>query len=201
MSERTLSNTEQNSYGFETYRVLVSTDLGGDPDDTQSLIHLLHYSDVLKIEGIISTTGPGSTPRAENIRYWVRRTDLDYLRQRGHTELMGEAEVLSVVKQGAITARVPDTDGETEGSRWIIQYANAPDPKGKNRPLWVLAWGSLTDVAQALHDDPSIANKIRIYYIGSFFHLLILLRVLYLFIQLHESRPFAVIYPHWVKAG
>jgi hypothetical protein len=31
-----------------TYRVLVSTDLGGDPDDIQSLIHLLHYSDILK---------------------------------------------------------------------------------------------------------------------------------------------------------
>ena len=41
---------------LETFRVLVSTDLGGDPDDTQSLIHLLHYSDILKIEGILSGT-------------------------------------------------------------------------------------------------------------------------------------------------
>lgn len=30
-----------------------------------------------------------------------------------------------------------------------------------------MVWGSLTDVTQALHDDPSIADKIRIYYIGS----------------------------------
>ena len=31
----------------------------------------------------------------------------------------------------------------------------------------MLAWGSLTDIAQALHDDPGIAGKIRIHYIGS----------------------------------
>lgn len=150
-----------------TYRVLVSTDLGGDPDDIQSLIHLLHYSDILKLEGILSTAGPGSTPWAENIRQWVRRVDLDCLRQQGYSELMSEAEVLPLVKQGAVAAQVPDAAGATEGSRWLIERAQAPDPAQLNRPLWVLVWGSLTDVAQALHDDPTIADRIRIYYIGS----------------------------------
>jgi len=163
--------------GLETFRVLVSTDLGGDPDDIQSLVHLLHYSDVLKVEGIISTAGPGSTPRAENVRHWVRRTDLDHLRRRGYVELMSEADVLAVVKQGALAARAPGPGGETEGSQWIVQQAHASDPlhvrgsghrpEGKGRPLWVLVWGSLTDVAQALHDDPTTADRIRIYYIGS----------------------------------
>jgi len=150
-----------------TYRLLVSTDLGGDPDDIQSLVHLLHYSDILKVEGILSTAGPGSTPRAENIRHWVKRTDLDYLRWRGYTNLMNEAQVLAVVRQGAATAHAPGPGGETEGSRWLVERAHAPDPEGRNRPLWVLAWGSLTDIAQALHDDLSIAPKIRLYYIGS----------------------------------
>ena len=150
-----------------TYRVLVSTDLGGDPDDIQSLIHLLHYSDILRIEGIVSTTGPGSIPRADNIRHWVRRVDLDHLRRWGYTDLMGEGEVLPLVKQGAIQPRTPFPNGDTEGSRWIVQRAHAPDPEGRDRLLWVLVWGSLTDVAQALHDDPSIADRIRIYTIGS----------------------------------
>ncbi|MDX1979763.1 MAG: DUF1593 domain-containing protein, partial [Bryobacteraceae bacterium] len=35
------------------------------------------------------------------------------------------------------------------------------------RPLWVLVWGSATDVAQALHDDPGIAERIRLYTIGA----------------------------------
>ncbi len=43
--------TNNPSSNFETYRVLVSTDLGGDPDDIQSLIHLLqcypnYYTDL-----------------------------------------------------------------------------------------------------------------------------------------------------------
>jgi len=150
-----------------TYRVLVSTDLGGDPDDIQSLIHLLHYSDILKVEGILSTAGPGSTPCAENIRQWVRHVDLDDLRGRGYVELMAEADVLAVIRQGATAARPPGPDGATAGSRWLIERANAPDPEGRGRPLWVLAWGSLTDVAQALYDDPGIAPRIRIYAIGS----------------------------------
>ncbi|MDF1515467.1 MAG: hypothetical protein P1S60_16785, partial [Anaerolineae bacterium] len=72
----------------QTYRVLVSTDLGGDPDDIQSLIHLLHYSDILKVEGILSTIGPGSTPQASLLREWVQRVDLDQLRAWGYPELM-----------------------------------------------------------------------------------------------------------------
>ncbi|MCB0063820.1 MAG: DUF1593 domain-containing protein, partial [Caldilineaceae bacterium] len=150
-----------------TYRVLVSTDLGGDPDDIQSLIHLLHYSDILKLEGILSTAGPGSIPQADNVREWVRRVDLDHLREAGYPELMRETAVLPLVQQGALAARAPGPDGATDGSRWLIECAHAADPAGQNRPLWVLVWGSLTDVAQALHDDPTIADKIRIYYIGS----------------------------------
>ena len=146
-----------------TYRVFVSTDLGGDPDDTQSLVHMLHFSDVLKREGLVSTAVPDSTPRADSIREWVRRTDLDTLRSRGHTDLMGEAEVLATIRQGATEARAPGPDGSTDASRLLIERAHADS----DEVLWVLVWGSLTDVAQALHDDPTIAPKIRINYIGS----------------------------------
>ncbi len=40
----------------ERHRVVVSTDIGGtDPDDIQSMVHLLVYADVLDIEGLISS--------------------------------------------------------------------------------------------------------------------------------------------------
>lgn len=150
-----------------TYRIFISTDLGGDPDDIQSLIHLLHYSDILRVEGIISTAGPGSTPRAELIREWIHRVDLDHLRAQGFTELMSAAEALAGVRQGAPEAGGPRDGGATDGSHWLIERARAADPAGLDRPLWVLAWGSLTDIAQALHDAPDIAGRIRIYSIGS----------------------------------
>ena len=149
------------------YRVFVSTDLGGDPDDVQSLIHILHYSDILKLEGIVSSPGPGSTNRAEGIIEWIERTDLDYLRSRGHEELMIEADVLAGVRQGSTSPCAPAADGATDASRLLIERALAADPLGLDRPLWVLVWGSLTDVAQALHDEPAIAGRIRIYYVGS----------------------------------
>lgn len=147
----------------KSYRVLISTDLGGDPDDMQSMVHLLHYSELFEIEGILSTTGPGSTPSAELVSEWVQRVDLDYLRGNGYPELTPEAEILDVVRQGAIRGGAPTSDGATPGSEWLIHCAN----QERDECLWVLVWGSMTDVAQALHDDPGIANRIRIYSIGS----------------------------------
>lgn len=150
-----------------TYRVLVSTDLGGDPDDIQSLYRLIHYSDVLKVEAITSCTGPGSTPSADLIRGWIQRVDVDHLRACGHSDLMDEASLLKNVVQGAVTKGAPSAARRTEASDRIIARAHAEDPERLGRPLWVLVWGSITDVAQALHDDPSIAPRIRINFIGS----------------------------------
>ena len=145
-----------------TFRVLVSTDLGGDPDDIQSLYRLLHYSDILRIEGIVSSPGPGAENTADKIRRWIREIRIEQIRANGHPELITEARALSLVKQGLTTPGAPAAGRRTEGSDWIIERAHAGGP-----PLWVLVWGSMTDLAQALHDDPSIAPKIRVYSIGS----------------------------------
>ncbi len=50
----------------------------------------------------------------------------------------------------------------TEGSEWIVRAARRKDP----RPLWILVWGGIDDVAQALHDAPDILPKLRVYFIG-----------------------------------
>ena len=73
-------------------------------------------------------------------------------------------ELRQVTKQGAVD-KAPERGftRPTDGSRWIIERAKAGDP----RPLYVLVWGSITDVAQALSDDPSIKSKLRVYSIGS----------------------------------
>lgn len=147
----------------QPYRVLVSTDLGGDPDDIQSLYRLVHYSDVLRVEGIVSTLGPGAKNSAGLIREWIRNIDVERMRANGHNELMRESELLDLVKQGAVAAGAPAAGRRTQGSEWILKRANAPDA----RPLYVLVWGAATDIAQALDDDPSIASRIRLYTIGA----------------------------------
>ena len=153
------------------YDIIVDTDLGGDPDDIQSLFRLLHYSDMLNIRGIVSTpcseihNHPWDTlPQDEVIKEWIRRVDLDHLRGKGFPELMAEQEVLDVVYRGSAVPGLPDNERSSPGSGHIIRTAREYSP---GHPLWILVWGSLTTMAQVLHDAPDIAPNIRMYYISS----------------------------------
>ncbi len=147
----------------ERPRVIVSTDIGGtDPDDFQSMVHFLLYADVFDVEGLISSPyGPG---RKEHILEVIARYELDYPNLRKHSAKYPSPESLrAVTKQGAVESAGPAGVGTgTEGSNWIIRCARKNDP----RPLWVLVWGGIDDLAQALHDAPEILPKLRVYYIG-----------------------------------
>ncbi len=145
-------------------RVIVSSDVGGsDPDDFQSLIHLLLYSDVIDVEGIISS--PPDAGRTQHIMEVIDAYANDYSHLHSHSKDYPAPDALrSVAKQGALEKAPQQGWSEpTDGSRWIVQRAQADD----KRPLWILVWGSITDVAQAIHDDPSIKSNIRVYSIGS----------------------------------
>lgn len=148
----------------ERPRVIVSTDIGGhDPDDFQSMVHYLVYADVFDTEGLISSPpGPG---RSTDLHFVLDAYAKDEATLRRHSPRYPSTESLrAMVKQGALDP-APESgfSQPTEGSNWIIQRAHAQD----SRPLWILGWGSITDLAQALHDDPSIEPKLRVYYIGA----------------------------------
>ena len=145
-------------------RILVCTDAGGsDFDDFQSLVHLFVYADRFDIEGIVSTP-MGGTARKEAILKVIDVYKRDFKNLRTYSDHYPTPERLrSVTRQGRIEFEGLEGFGEpTEGSKWIIQCAEKSDP----RPLWVLVWGGLEDLSQALHDDPSITPKLRVYFIG-----------------------------------
>jgi hypothetical protein len=147
-------------------RVIVSTDIGGsDPDDFQSMVHYLMYADVLETEGLISSPPKGG--RARDIHEVIDAYEKDYPRLKARSKNFPAPKSLRpLVKQGALKpAPAQGFSKPTAGSRWIIERAKAKDPK--DRPLWILVWGSITDVAQAVHDDPSIKPAIRVYFISS----------------------------------
>lgn len=149
-------------YG-ERYRVIVSTDIGGsDPDDFQSMVHYLLYSDLFDTEGLISS--PWGDGTVKDILQVIDQYEIDYENLRSFSADYPTPEYLrSITKQGVIEiATYKGYSKPTEGSDWIIQCAKKDD----SRPLYVLAWGLLEDLAQALHDDPSIKDKLRVYYIG-----------------------------------
>ena len=94
----------------------------------------------------------------------IEKYEKDYTNLRSYSDKYPTPDELrSITKQGA-EKRAPGKGyrESTEGSEWIIKCAHKQD----ERPLYVLVWGLLEDVAQALHDDPSIQGKIRVYYIG-----------------------------------
>ena len=147
----------------ERPRVLVSTDIGGtDPDDFQSMVHFLVCADAFDVEGLVSSPyGPG---RKEHILQVIACYERDYPNLKTHSPRYPTPDFMrSITKEGALEAAGdPGFDAPTEGSEWIVRCARKPDA----RPLWVLVWGGIDDLAQALHDAPDIAPKLRVYFVG-----------------------------------
>jgi len=147
----------------ERHRVLVSTDIGGtDFDDFQSMVHLLVYADAIDLEGLISSPdGPG---RKEHILKVIDAYERDFPNLKTHSaRYPTPAALRAITKQGAVDSAGLRGFGQlTEGSEWIVKCAQRDDA----RPLWILVWGGIDDLAQALHDAPAIKSKLRTYFIG-----------------------------------
>ena len=147
----------------DRFRVIVSTDIGGsDPDDFQSMVHYLLYSDLFDTEGLLSS--PWGDGRKEDIFAVIDAYEADYPVLKTWSQAYPSPEALRCMcHQGAISfAPWKGWSVPTEASEHIIACAKKADA----RPLYILVWGLLEDVAQALHDAPEIAPKLRVVYIG-----------------------------------
>lgn len=154
------SDLKENNY---LPKVIISTDIGGsDPDDYQSMVHLLVYADQFDIKGIISS--PPHEGKKEHIDEVLYAYEKDYENLKTQSNDFPHPDSLfKVAKQGAIEPQKEDAPQElSEGAEWMIKKAREVED-----PLYILVWGSITDVAQAVHHDPEIKKNIRIYSIGS----------------------------------
>lgn len=158
------------------HRLIVLTDIGADPDDSESMVRLLLYSDEIDIQGLIATT---STWKRSSVSPEMIRPIIDaYGKVRGnlvlHDPNYPEAAALqAVVKQGlpvyGMQGVGPGRD--SEGSNWIIHCLEQKD----DRPLWVSIWGGANTLAQALFTlratkSPKelhrLVSKLRVYSIS-----------------------------------
>ncbi|GAA4448422.1 DUF1593 domain-containing protein [Nibrella saemangeumensis] len=143
-------------------RVLVLTDMTSiragerEPDDAQSMIRLLLYSNDLDLEGFVASSNlrHGQEIRPELIHELINTYGKVLPMLRKHDAAYPAAEHLhTLVKSGQpiaapnlpVEASVGDGK-DTEASAWIIRRADESD----NRPLYILAWGGTADLAQAL---------------------------------------------------
>ncbi|WP_337176510.1 nucleoside hydrolase-like domain-containing protein [Paludisphaera sp.] len=146
----------------ERPRLIVLTDISSlvageaEPDDGQSLIRLMLYSNEFDIEGLVASSnlGHGQSVRPELIRRVVDAYGMARPNLLLHDDRYPPADDLrDVIKAGRPVAgpKVPVADSvgdgkDTEGSHWIIRVVDSPDP----RPVWVVIWGGSADLAQAL---------------------------------------------------
>lgn len=146
----------------EKIPVIISTDIGGsDPDDYQSMVHFLMYADRFEVKGLISS--PPHQGRKQHIEEVLHAYEKDYPLLKKNGDFPRPAQLLKVTKQGATEVQQRDEPGSlSDGAAWIIRQS-----KKQKSPLWILVWGSITDVAQAVHHEPAIKKNIRVYYIGS----------------------------------
>lgn len=175
-------------------RLLVMTDIGGDPDDEQSLVRLLVHADEFAIEGIVPDLwekhegrfGP-LTPESQLdvVRDALGRYAAVVDNLRSHSPGFPSPEHLeSVLKRGATGIPHPGKEGERvdisgivgaendcEGSEWIIACVDRDDP----RPLDICIWGGSATLAQALWrvresrgagELQAFVGKIRVHAIG-----------------------------------
>jgi hypothetical protein len=148
-TEHTLEKTPQKP------RLMVLTDIGGDPDDQQSMIRLMLYACDFEIEGLVASASgtPGELDQdmvrpdliEQIVRAYGNVRDKLIQHRDGYPET---GALLDRIKSGNPHRGFDSLgqDADTEGSEWIRQAALREDA----RPLNVVIWGGSTDLAQAL---------------------------------------------------
>jgi Protein of unknown function (DUF1593) len=157
-------------------RVVVLTDISNEPDDEESLVRFLVYSNEFDVEALVAITSTflRTAPREDLIRrdidaYEKVRPNLlqhapgypDPALLRNATKTGQPAYGMAAVGAGKASA----------GSQQLIAVVDKPDP----RPVWMTVWGGSNTLAQALQDVRSTRSaaelsrfvaKLRVYSIS-----------------------------------
>jgi len=146
-----LSSATASSASLEKPRLFVLTDIGADPDDTQSLVRLLTYSNEIDIEGMSATT---SLPQRTRVHPELIHEVLEaYGKVRANLSLHDsryptKSALAQLVTVGAAKYGMSGVGAQQESSasRALVRALQKQD----GRPLWVTAWGGPNVLAQAL---------------------------------------------------
>lgn len=157
-------------------RLIVLTDIGNEPDDSESMVRLLVYTNDIEIEGLIATTSrhlPEGTHR-ELIEQRVAAYEASLANLRKHDARYPDAQHLRQrIRSGSPVYGMSGVGKgkDTEASRLIIEAVDRADP----RPVWIAVWGGAADLAQALwtvrdtrttQEVERFVSKLRVYSIS-----------------------------------
>ena len=144
-------------------RVINTTDLGADPDDEESLVHLMVAANEYDLEGLIVVTScwkttQNSTSMLDTIVEAYGKV-LPNLEKHAHG-FPSLAYIKSIVKLGQPGFGMAGVgEGkDSEGSDLIIASVDKDDP----RPVWVNLWGGGNTLAQALWKVKATRNQAQV---------------------------------------
>ena len=164
------------SQPIQNHRVVILTDIEADPDDTQSMVRLLLYSNVIDIKGLIATTSvwKKTSVSPESINKIIRAYGKVQPNLIQHEAGFPAAEdLLVLVKEGLPNYGMSGVGygKDSQGSNWILKVLEEKD----ERPLWISVWGGVNTLAQALYnikttktepDAKKLIAKLRVYTIS-----------------------------------
>ncbi len=136
-------------------QVFVFTDINidrGDPDDRQSLIHLLWYADELRIQGVV--------PERWNAEgYKACELVIDAYRSDFHN--------LEWSRRGFPTPEHLRDRIATDWDDGLSDFTAAAEAASPEDPLYVLIWGAMTTFGAYLDQVPHLASHLRLVTIGT----------------------------------
>ncbi|HEV7347585.1 DUF1593 domain-containing protein [Telluribacter sp.] len=169
-----LAGTSHLSYS-QPVRLVVMTDIGGDPDDQQSLVRLLIHADQFELEGLLTSSRleHGQDTRPELIHQQIDAYALVFENLRKHARHFPAPDYLrSLVRAGSGDQQALGEGHNTPSSERLIEVVDKTDA----RPVWVTVWGGQRELAQALWkvqqtrskaDTETFVRKLRVHAIGN----------------------------------
>lgn len=157
-------------------RVLVLTDIENEPDDTQSMVRLMTYANILDIEGLVATT---SRWQRTSIADWRIHEIVDAYGkvcenlEKHESGYPTHTMLKSLIKKGIPLFGMSGVGKgkDSEGSDWLISVVDKED----ERPVWITIWGGANVLAQTLwkvretrspEQVHKFVSKIRVYAIS-----------------------------------
>jgi len=150
-----------------------------DPDDVQSMVRFLLYTNDLDVEGLVASSATfANIAKKQNILEILNLYDQVDGNLRKHDSRYPTANQLrSITWQGRDNtwgkpaSEIIGEGMDSEASDAIIRIVDKPDP----RPVWICVWGGSREVAQAIwkvkatRNSPALVSflsKLRIYIIA-----------------------------------
>jgi hypothetical protein len=146
------SNAQQTTHIDQgKQRVVVLTDITNEPDDQESLVRFLVYSNEYDVEGIVATTSVHlkNTVRQDKIEELINAYEQVKPNLDKHAKGYPTAEYLRSVTKSHVPEYGMGGVGKYKDSQGSDLIVRAVDNNDK-RPVWVSVWGGANCLAQAL---------------------------------------------------